>query len=200
MAPEQILDFWFPGEPRDEPAAASAMERWFQADPAFDEAIRVSFSDAVKHALQGGFDEWREEPGSRLALILLLDQMTRNIFRGSAEAFAGDARALALCREGLDRGHDLGLRPFERMFFYLPLEHVEDKPLQEHSVFCYEQLAKRARPPYEAALASGLEYAKMHRDIIVRFGRFPHRNKVLGRTSTPAEQIYLDGEGMSFGQ
>lgn len=176
------------------------MERWFQADPAFDEAVRVSFGDAVKQALAGGFEEWREEPGSRLALILLLDQMTRNIFRGTAEAFAGDDRALALCQEGLDRGHDLGLRPFERMFFYLPLEHAEDEALQERSVFCYEQLAKRAMPVYEEALSSGLEYAKKHRDIIARFGRFPHRNEVLGRASTPAEQIYLDGGGMSFGQ
>lgn len=200
MAPQQILDFWFPEKPKDETAAAAAMERWFQADPTFDEAIRISFGEAVSQALAGGFDEWREQPESRLALILLLDQMTRNIYRGSSDAFAGDERALALCREGLERGQDLGLAPFERMFFYLPLEHAEDMALQEKSVFCYEQLAGRSKPPYQDALASGLDYAKMHRDIIARFGRFPHRNKVLARTSTPAEQIYLDGQGMSFGQ
>jgi uncharacterized protein (DUF924 family) len=180
-----VLDFWF-GPPPLAPKAA-----WFRKDPAFDETIRTRFSAVVEEALAGGLD-W---PGPRgtLARILVLDQFPRNLFRGQARAFAGDARALALALGLIDSGEHLALHPLERWFVYLPLEHAEDLPMQDRSVALFTALGAEA-----PAMADALDYAVRHRDVIQRFGRFPHRNPALGRASTAGELAYLTTPGSGF--
>src|SRR5690606_17045287 len=145
----------------------------------------------LEDAGAGRLDGWARSPRGRLALIIVLDQLSRNIHRDSAAAFASDARAQALCMEGLERGDDRELAPLERWFFYMPLEHAESLELQERSVREFERLAAEAPAELQSALEAALDYARRHRDVIARFGRFPHRNTVLGRDSTPEEQAYL---------
>lgn len=188
---DEILAFWFPDDDNDE----AAVRRWFTRDEAFDEAIRTRFGTWVERALAGELEEWSATPRGRLAQILLLDQFTRNLFRGSPRTFAGDARARALTLDGIDRGDDVALPPAQRVFFYLPLEHAEDPALQERSVALFEQLAHEAPQAERARYDNFADYARGHRDAIARFGRFPHRNAVLGRATTPDEQAYLDAGG-----
>lgn len=190
----QVLDFWF-GQAPLEPRPAL----WWGGKNN-DEPIRQRFATAVEGALNGAYDGWEETPRGALALIVLLDQMTRNVYRGSARAFSGDARALAVCRSALDRG-DLGrLHPLEGSFLLMPLEHDEDLASQGHCLTQLEHLISLADPPLREYLASNLDYARAHRDIIRRFGRFPHRNAILGRASTPDEAAYLAAGGRRFGQ
>ena len=189
---DEILAFWFPEEDTDEGAA----RRWFTRDDAFDESIRTRFGALVEQALAGELGgEWAATPRGRLAHVLLLDQFTRNLFRGSPRAFAGDARARALTLDGIERGDDLALPLPQRVFFYLPLEHAEDLSLQERSVALFERLAQKAPAAARARYDNYADYARRHRDAIAQFGRFPHRNAVLGRATTPDEQAYLDGGG-----
>jgi uncharacterized protein (DUF924 family) len=145
-------------------------------------------------------DVWCASPRGRLALILLLDQLPRNLFRGQARAFATDAAACACTLAGIDVGHDRALAHVERSFFFLPLQHAEDLALQDLSVAMCQALAQDAPPELRTALDEGVEYAVLHRDLIARFGRFPHRNRVLGRSSTAAETQYLAEGGRRFGQ
>ncbi len=197
----EVLAFWF-GAP---PLAARA--EWFRKDAAFDEAIRARFGGLVEDALDGrlplpGSPDGRLPSGAAgtppaaeptLARLILLDQFTRNLYRGQARAFAGDAQALALALALIDRGGDRLLHPLQRWFVYLPLEHAEDLALQDRSVALFAALAAEA-PGFESAL----DYAERHRDVIRRFGRFPHRNAALGRTSTPDELAYLATPGSGF--
>lgn len=156
--------------------------------------MRERFGAAVDAALAGTLGaEWQAEP---LAEILLLDQFTRNLFRGQARAFAGDARACALARQMVDQGADLALAPLQRWFVYLPFEHAEDGALQAESVRLFTTLVDAA--PGSAELASALDYAKRHQDVVQRFGRFPHRNAALGRVSTDEERLYLAQPGSGF--
>ena len=154
----------------------------------------------LQKATQGQLTSWEQYPRGRLALIVLLDQFSRNIYRGTAQAFAQDELALSLCLQGIDIGHDLALRPIERTFYYLPMEHPESLEIQDKCVQHYEQLVASVPPPTAKELQSSLDYAISHRDIIARFGRFPHRNKLLGRASTAAEREYLSQGGATFGQ
>jgi uncharacterized protein (DUF924 family) len=196
---EQILDFWF-GVDFD-PSAPPADDRqrlWFGKDSATDQLIRTRFGDGVEAAARGALDGWASHPRGRLALIVLLDQFTRNIHRDNPEAFACDAKALTLCLEGLTRDHDRALAPLQRVFFYLPMEHAEDLALQERCVAAFETLRAEAPAASEKAFDGFLDYARRHRDIIGRFGRFPHRNAVLGRISTQAETDFLAQPGSSF--
>jgi uncharacterized protein (DUF924 family) len=181
-----VLDFWF-GPP---PLASRA--EWFRKDPVFDETIRARFGALVEHAIDSGLD-WGETPADRLAQIVVLDQFPRNLFRGQARAFAGDARARALALALVDDGGHRALHPLQRWFVYLPLEHAEDGALQDR---CVELMAALAAA--DPAHAGALDYAERHRDVIRRFGRFPHRNAALGRSSTPEEQAYLDTPGSGF--
>jgi uncharacterized protein (DUF924 family) len=180
-----VLDFWFGPSPLAPKAA------WFRKDPAFDEVIRTRFSAVVEEALAGGLD-W---PGPRgtLAQILVLDQFPRNLFRGQSRAFAGDARALDLALGLIGSGEHLALQPLERWFVYLPLEHAEDLAVQDRSVALFTALGAEA-----PSMADALDYAVRHRDVIQRFGRFPHRNPALGRASTPEELAYLTTPGSGF--
>lgn len=186
MTPAAVLAFWF-GAP---PWASRA--EWFRKDPAFDETIRGRFGALVERALAGPLG-WDASPADRLAEILVLDQFPRNLFRGQARAFAGDARAVALALGMVDDGSHASLHPLQRWFAYLPLEHAEDGVLQDRCVALFEALA-HAHEGFDEAL----DYAERHRDVIRRFGRFPHRNAALGRASTPDEQSFLAQPGSGF--
>lgn len=176
---DAILDFWFAPETRS---------RWFAADPSFDSQIRERFGGATEEALAGRFEEWRERASGTLALLLLLDQFPRNLARGTAAAFAGDRRALEVARHALRRGQDLEVPAARRLFFYLPFEHSENLAHQEFAVALVGRLGE----------PTSLDYARRHLEIIRRFGRFPHRNEALGRTTTPEEATFLTQPGSSF--
>ena len=162
--------------------------------------IEQRFGAAVRAARAGQLDEWADDPRGRLALVILLDQFARNIFRGTADAFAADDRALALTQEAMERGHDTELDPIERVFLYMPLQHAESKVVQEQSVATYEALAESVPAAQRERFEGFTKYARLHRDIVARFGRFPHRNAILGRPSTEAERDYLAGDAPRFGQ
>jgi uncharacterized protein (DUF924 family) len=184
--PAAVLDFWFGPPPLAERA------EWFRKDERFDDAIRARFGEAVGIALAGGFGEWCATPRGALARILLLDQFTRNIFRDTPQAFAGDERALATAQDAVARGFDRQLDAFERWFCYLPYEHSEDLAVQERSLELFAALAEDTgnRAPFE--------WAEKHAVIVRRFGRYPHRNSILGRPSTPEEIEFLKQPGSSF--
>jgi len=185
----QILDFWF-GPPGSADYGRMRKE-WFRKDPAFDAEIRDRFGAAVESALAGGFANWAG-PRAALARVLLLDQFTRNIFRESRRAFAGDGLALAAAREAIERGDDAALNPAERRFMYLPFTHAEDPGAQERAV----ALCTRLRE--ETGDGDPLLWAEKHAAVIRRFGRYPHRNALLGRTSTPEEIAFLREAGSRF--
>ena len=185
--PDAVLEFWF-GAP-EAPDFGWQREAWFKGGPAFDELCR-RFEPAVEEAIAGGFEDWRWRPRHCLALILLLDQFPRNIYRGTARAFAGDPRARELAHFAVARGFDRTLPATLRTFFYLPLEHSEALADQELVVRLFDAYG---------GPGSG-EYGRKHRDIIRRFGRFPHRNAVLGRPSTPEEEAFAADPENRFGQ
>ena len=196
---ESILDFWF-GELDEHGYATDDRNKlWFQSSAETDIIIRTRFGELVGQACRGELDNWAETARGRLALIIVLDQFTRNINRGSAAAFKGDSKARQLCKQGQDLGHDQTLAPSERVFFYLPLEHSENLTDQEQCVALYSQLHDQAPPARQERALSNVNFARQHKAIIEQFGRFPHRNKALGRGSTPQELEYLKNAN-SFGQ
>lgn len=197
---EEILSFWFGEIDSDGLATAEQAKRWFRASAETDKLIRERFETDLQKTIRGQRTSWEQYPRGRLALIVLLDQFSRNIYRGTAQAFAQDELALRLCLQGVDIGHDLALRPIERTFYYLPMEHAESLEIQDKCVQHYEQLVASAPPAMVEKLQPSLDYAASHRDIIARFGRFPHRNKLLGRVSTAAEREYFSQGGATFGQ
>ena len=192
---QPILDFWFLAE--GQAGYGEERSEWFRKDPAFDASIRERFLDDIESALAGGFVAWDSglshgDPDGALARILLLDQFTRNVFRDTPRAFAGDVRALSAARALVDGGADRLLNRVQRPFVYLPFEHAEDLAMQERGGALFEQLGR------ECGREGAAEWAIRHRDIIARFGRFPHRNQVLGRASTPDEIAFLKTPGSSF--
>ncbi|MCK6430810.1 MAG: DUF924 domain-containing protein [Burkholderiaceae bacterium] len=187
--PQDVLDFWF-GAPGS-PDYGRARTLWFEKSQVTDDAIRAHFGAAVEAALQGAYGDWRKTPRGALALILMLDQFTRNVFRDTPRAFAGDARALATAQALVECGDDRSLTPYERQFAYLPFEHSEDRAAQETSLRLFTQLARDGVP-------EALEWARKHYDVIARFGRYPHRNAILGRESTPEELEFLQQPGSRF--
>lgn len=189
---EAIHSFWF--GPLDE-AGLSASDRnalWFRATPATDEACRERFGDLVERAIAGDLGEWAAGDRGLIALVLLLDQFTRNIFRDTARAFCGDARALDLAQQTIAAGHHQRLPAIHQVFLFLPLEHHEDLEVQEECVTLFEELAAVTGSDQ---IAGFTRYAVAHRDVIARFGRFPHRNAVLGRESTAKELAWLAQHG-----
>ena len=197
---EDVLDFWF----ADAAGGPQALERrnrvWFRGGAAFDRECTERFTATLEAAARGELDHWMESPRRRLALIILLDQFSRNIYRGTAAAFQQDDQALAACRQGIEEGHDRHLAPFERSFFYMPLEHAEDREVQALSVRLAEALANESPAQWREHLQANAGYARQHRDIVEEFGRFPHRNSLLGRDSSPAEEVYLADDAPRFGQ
>ena len=188
---EQVLRFWFPQHMRDEHAAmVRQFEWWFRggADP----GIAERFSLLLERAKEGELDHWSHGPRSRLALIIVLDQFSRSLYRGTAEAFAQDGKALALALQGLEIGHYAALAtPWEKTFFFLPIGHSEQLPHLETAVQLAEELAEQAPEELRKVLEHSAAQARGHRDVIARFGRHPHRNAILGRPSTPEELDYL---------
>jgi uncharacterized protein (DUF924 family) len=197
---EAILSFWFREQELSAPQIDRRMDIWFGEDPVFDREIEAEFSGDVELASEGKLDHWATEPHGRLALIILIDQFRRNIYRNSVKAFSKDKLALKLCVEGAMEKKDKGLTPIQRVFFYMPLQHAESAKVQAKAVELYNRLAESVSPTYQETFLTVAQFAELHRDIIDQFGRFPHRNKLLGRKNTSEEDEYLAGDSPDFGQ
>lgn len=186
----EILDFWF-GEP-DAENYGKPRKEWFNKVPAFDREIQDRFITVYEKAAMGELDNWQNSPDGCLALILVLDQFPRNIFRDTPEAFATDWQALTVAQYAVAQGYDRKLLAVQRWFFYLPFEHSENLDHQRQAVQLFEELS------YDPDSAGAIEYAIRHMEIIAKFGRFPHRNAILGRASTPAEEEFLKQPRSTF--
>lgn len=198
VTPAVILDFWFGQQTADAATAQAQRKLWWSKDAAVDAGMRTRFGALVGAAAQGAHDDWALDPHGRLALILLFDQFPRNIHRDTPQAFAHDARALELALAGIAAGADQALRPIERVFCYLPLEHAESMDMQDRSVALFTALAAGVAESDRETFSGYVDYALRHREVIARFGRFPHRNRILGRVSTPEEIAFLKQPGSSF--
>ncbi|MDT8758137.1 DUF924 domain-containing protein [Sphingomonas psychrotolerans] len=176
---EEVLAFWFEG---------LMAEQWFAKSDGLDREIGVRFGSLRDAVLESKAAEWRDDPRTLLAAVILLDQFSRNIHRGTAEAFAADPVAQELASLAVERGWDRAMTPEQRQFLYLPFEHAEDRELQAVSLSCFEALG----------LEEPLEYARQHAEVIARYGRFPSRNAALGRVSTPGEEEYLSRPGAGW--
>jgi uncharacterized protein (DUF924 family) len=193
-----IREFWFGTCTDDVSVVKEKFALWWRKEAAIDGEIRRRFAEASASAARGALDDWLSLPAGRLALILLTDQFPRNMYRDTPRAFAFDPLALAWCKEGLRESMDEALRPIERVFFYLPLEHSESLEDQDASVCLFEALLETMNEDARPAFQGFLDFAYRHRDIIARFGRFPHRNRILGRESSPEEKAFLQEKGSSF--
>ena len=196
--PESVLDFWF-GPPGSNAEVASRQSKlWFGKLPENDRAVVERFAATLAAAAAGELDHWANTPRGRLALVIVLDQFPHHVHRDRPQAFATDPQALAQSLAALAASEDRQLAPIERVFLYLPLEHAESLDLQERSVSLYEELAREAASGERALFDGFLDYARKHRDVVARFGRFPHRNAILGRPSTPDEVEFLKQPGSRF--
>jgi len=196
---EKVLDFWFGACGADGALDPTRQKMWFGDGKKYDTEIRERFGALHQRACRGELDaEWCKTPQGRMALIVLLDQFSRHVHRGAALSFAQDPAAQRLALDGINDGADRELIPAQRSFFYLPFEHAEDVELQRLSVRCFESLARAVAPAHQKDYDSFLDYAQRHLAIIERFGRFPHRNAILARASTPEEIEFLKQPGSSF--
>jgi uncharacterized protein (DUF924 family) len=200
-----VRDFWFGPLPLSAAELNRRVRFWFGDDSSAvrqrrDDTIRERFAALLERAAAGELAAWADGPRRRLSLILLLDQFPRNIYRGSARAFAYDARALGLALSGMQSAADAALDVVERVFFYMPLQHAESREVQDESVAAYRRVLAEASADVQGFFASSLRSAEHHRSIIEQFGRFPHRNRVLERPGTPEEEQWLARSGDSFGQ
>ncbi|WP_447838198.1 DUF924 family protein [Aeromonas salmonicida] len=200
MQPWQpLLDFWFGDDADDATRAARQAPLWWGKSRETDALIASLFGELAEAAAAGSLAQWAEVPVGRLALILLLDQLPRNVHRGTPGAFARDPHARDLCLKGLSIGADRALSPLARVFFYLPLEHAESREQQARSVTLFEALAtEQSATPAQATFEGFADFARRHQVIIERFGRFPHRNAILGRADTPQEADFLQHPGSGF--
>lgn len=183
---QRVFDFWFGAAGSEQ--NGQYRDAWFKKDDAFDTAIRGGFLADYEAAANGDYDALADTPLGSLALIILLDQFSRNLFRGSPKTFAADAKALKAAKRALDRGFDADMAEVQKLFLYLPFEHSEVLADQERSVALFKALGNE----------NLIDYAVRHYDIVAKFGRFPHRNTVLGRPSTPEEEVFLTEPGSSF--
>ena len=195
---DAVLEFWF-GPLQSGLASAANRKRWFTPDPEFDRSIALQFGELLEAATVGELSDWLDDARGRLAFIIVTDQFSRQIHRGSARAFATDAIALMAARDGIERGLDQQLQCDERTFFYLPFEHSESSADQATSVALFAGLRDETPQPNRAQADETLRFAQHHRAIVLRFGRFPHRNESLGRTSTADELEFLRSASR-FGQ
>ena len=195
---QPLLDWWFGSGTTAAEVAAARSALWFGKQDSQDSDARERFAGLVEQALAGELADWADSPQGWLALILLLDQLPRMIFRDSPRAFAGDDLARQLVLAGLDEEQEEALAPLQRVFVYLVLEHAEDLLLQDEAVRRFTRLLSVAAPAERALYADYLDYAERHRQVIVRFARFPHRNAVLGRPSTAEELAFLREPGSRF--
>lgn len=195
---QSLLDWWFGNALDANEVAAQRNALWFGKSACQDVDSENRFGGLVRQALDGGLQEWEREPQSWLALVLLLDQLPRMIFRDSPRAYAGDARARQLVRQGLEAGFDRQLPRIERVFVYIVLEHAENLASQNEAVRLYEELQGESSESEKVLFAGYLAYARKHQVVIKRFGRFPHRNAILGRESTVEEVQFLTEPGSRF--
>ncbi|MGE0115194.1 MAG: DUF924 family protein [Steroidobacteraceae bacterium] len=193
-----ILDFWFGDDANDAVVAQKQAALWWSKNEAADAEIKQRFETTVQAAAMGSLTVWSETPLGRLVLILLTDQVPRNIYRDTPRAFAFDALARNWCKAGLEQRLDLQLRPIQRVFYYLPLEHSESRDDQQRSVQLYRELASAVSPEMKSVFDGYLDFARRHQAIIERFGRFPHRNQMLQRVSTEEELEFLQQPGSAF--
>ena len=198
ITPAAVLVTWFGAHPLDAAAMQRVQAQWFQKDEAFDSMLRQRFGATLTAARAGRLDDWARDADGWLALLIVLDQFSRNAFRGQPEGFAGDAQALAIAQAGIARGDDQRVPPMARIFCYLPLEHAEDAAMQARSVALFTALRDAPGAEPKAFFDGTLDYAHKHQDVIARFGRFPHRNAILARASTAEEQAYLAQPGAGF--
>ena len=197
---DTILSFWFKEQELSAPQIDRRMDIWFSEDAVFDHEIEKEFADDVDAASAGKLDHWAVQSDGRLALIILIDQFRRNIYRGTPEAFSKDRLALKLCVEGAMEKKDKGLSLIQRVFFYMPLQHAESRKVQAKSVELYNRLAEAVSPTYRETFLTIAQFAELHKDIIDQFGRFPHRNQLLSRENTAEENEYLANDSPDFGQ
>ena len=186
----EVLDFWFGRE--GDPEYGQFRDEWFRKDPDFDARVTEQFADLYEEAAAGSLDGWHDDAASCLALVIVLDQFPRNMFRGDGRTHAEDDRALEASRYAVEHALDRELPAFQRMFLYMPFMHSESVEDQRRSVELFERLAGEEGAP------DVVSYAVAHRDIVEQFGRFPHRNEILGRETTPEEAVFLTKEGTSF--
>ena len=197
---DEILDFWI-GRAADDPKAARDRGKlWYQSTPESDEDLRRRFGEDLASAERGELDHWQDTASGALALVILLDQFSRNLYRGTARAFANDSRALAIAENAIAAGRDLEMPWIGRAFLYHPFEHSERLDRQERSVELFQGLVDDAPPEWKDELKGFLEYAIEHCGVVRQFGRFPHRNEVMERQSTDAEKAYLDSGARRYGQ
>ena len=196
--PDAVLDFWFGAPGSAAEVAARQRPLWFAKSAANDQLVVERFAETLVAASAGRLDHWASTPRGGLALIVVLDQFPHHVHRGHGQSFAYDARSLALALDMIQRGEDARVTPIERVFIYLPLEHAESIEIQDRSVVLYEKLAHEAAAAERGLFDGFLDYARKHRDVVARFGRFPHRNELLGRTSTPEEIEFLKQPGSRF--
>jgi len=194
--PAEVIEFWI-GDRSDEPAGPERFARWFGVDPAVDVEIRQRFGPLVDEALSGGLVDWESVPLSRIALIIALDQFTRNLFREDSKSFAGDVRALSLVQRWDTVTLD-ALHPLERYFVLLPWMHSERLEDQLAGERAYECAIREVSAVFRPCFEQGLDFASKHRRVIERFGRFPHRNAALGRESTSEEIAFMREQGSGF--
>ena len=193
-----VIDFWIGDPPYDAEWLAARQALWFMVDAQVDAQIRERFSALVDAAARGQLDAWAARPVDWLALLVLLDQFPRNLYRNDARAFAQDPKARAVAEAGIERGFDAQLPAAVRLFCYLPFEHAEDPAAQRQSVALFERLEREAPDALAAGFAGWTDYARRHAEPIARFGRFPHRNAVLERESTPEEREWLARHPQGF--
>ena len=202
----EVLNFWFGARPYGALQVRQRARLWFgestspELTPQTDELVRERFGDLIGQAADGGLRAWESGPRRRLALILLLDQFPRNIHRGTPRAFAQDRRALELTLDGMQIGGDATLDPVERIFFYMPLMHAENLDVQDEGIAAFARLRAEAPADLEDFFEASLESAREHRELIARYARFPHRNRILGREDTEEERRWLASKGNDFGQ
>ena len=195
---QPLLEWWFGTLQSPNEIAADKGKLWFGKRASQDLEARTRFGDQVEQALAGGLTEWAQCPEGWLALVLLLDQLPRMIYRDTPKSFSGDLRAQALVAQGIAADFDRQLRPIQRVFIYLVFEHCENLAVQNEAVSRFIDLVEQQPEADRAVFADNLDYAERHQKIIARFGRFPHRNAVLGRESTAEELEFLSGPGSRF--
>jgi len=200
VTPQAVIDYWFGSDPQDLVEVKKRYKIWFKSGAAQDEYIRSNFQSTVEQALAGNLACWRDTPESALAEIIVCDQFTRNIYRGTRQAFSGDKLALRCAQRAIDCGADMELPPIQRMFVYMPLEHAENREVQEQSVTMFEMLAADSPTQFDELMQGALRAVVGHAEIIRKFGRFPHRNAILERESTDRELKFLEADRRSYGQ
>jgi len=186
-----VLEFWFADRDLSEPTLDSRMTRWFGSDAQFDDELAKRFGALTEQALAGELDHWADEPLGRLALILMLEQFPRRLYKDSPKAFAGDRRAMKMCQQGVANDSYRELNAIQQLFFFMPLQRAESIKIQQTSVKIYNALSGKVSNTLRDTFETVAQFAELRRDIIEKFGRFPHRNVPLGRSNTGAEEAEL---------